>query len=70
MLVYVFIKPTYPSCDVTTFGEAAVYILYIFEFLEITSELKEIVDCSKRLMGLLLHALSRETIKNFIANVV
>ena len=30
MLVYVFIKPTYPTSDVTTFAESAVYILYIF----------------------------------------
>ena len=30
VLVYVFIKPTYPTSDVTTFAESAVYILYIF----------------------------------------
>ena len=30
MLVYVFIKPTYPTSDVTTFAESAVYILHIF----------------------------------------
>ena len=30
MLVYVFIKPTYPASDVTTFAESTVYILYIF----------------------------------------
>ena len=30
MFVYVFIKPTNPTCDVTTFAESAVYILHIF----------------------------------------
>ena len=30
MLVYVFIKPTYPTSDVTTFAESAVHILHIF----------------------------------------
>ena len=30
MLVYVFIKPTFPTSDVTTFAESTVYILYIF----------------------------------------
>ena len=28
--MYIFIKPTYPTSDVTTFAESAVYILYIF----------------------------------------
>ena len=30
MLIYVFIKSTYPTSDVTTFAESAVYILHIF----------------------------------------
>ena len=30
MLVYEIIKPTYPTSDLTTFAESAVYILYIF----------------------------------------
>ena len=30
MLVYVFIKPTYPTSDVPTFAKSAVYILHIF----------------------------------------
>ena len=30
MLVYVFIKPNYPTSDVITFAESAVYIFYIF----------------------------------------
>ena len=65
MLVYVFIKLTYPTSDVTTFAESAVYIC---KFLQITSELKEIVCYSKRPIGLLFHALSHETMFfNFIA---
>ena len=39
-------------------------------FLQITSELKEIVYYSKWLISLLFHALSHETIKIFIANVL
>ena len=39
-------------------------------FLQITSELKEIVYCSKRPISLLFHALLHETIKNFFANVL
>ena len=61
MLVYVFIKPTYPTSDVTTFGESAVYILFI---LQKTSELKEIVYYSKRRISLLFHALSHKTTQN------
>ena len=30
MFVYVFIKPTYPTGDVTAFAESAVYTLHIF----------------------------------------
>ena len=63
MLVYEFIKPTYPTSDVTTFAESAVYILYIFQ---ITSELKEIVYYSKRPISLLFHALSHKTINKTI----
>ena len=40
------------------------------KFLQITSELKEIVCYSKRPIGLLFHALSHETIKIFIAYIV
>ena len=39
-------------------------------FLQITSELKEIVYYSKRPISLLFHALPHETIKIFIANVL
>ena len=39
-------------------------------FLQITSELKEIVYCSKWPISLLFYALLHETIKNFIANVL
>ena len=53
MFVYVFIKPTYPTSDVTTFAESAVYI---FTFLRITWELKEIVYYSKRPISLFFHA--------------
>ena len=45
--------------------------LFIFcTFLQITSELKQIVYYSKRRIGLLFHVLSHKTIKNFIANVL
>ena len=67
MLVYVFIKPTYRTSDVTTFAESAVYI---FTFLRLTSELKDIVYYSKRPMGLIFHVLSHETITNLFANVL
>ena len=30
MLVFVFIKPIYPTSDVTTFAESVVYMLHIF----------------------------------------
>ena len=63
MLVYVFIKPTYPTSDVTTFAVSAVYILHIFAT-------KEIVYYSKRPIGLFFHVLSHETIKIFIANAL
>ena len=39
-------------------------------FLQITSELKEVVYYSKRPISLLFHALSHQTIKIFIANVL
>ena len=39
-------------------------------FLQITSELKEIVYYSKRPISLFFHALSHETIKKFIANAL
>ena len=39
-------------------------------FLQITSELKEIVYYSKRPISLLFHALSHETIKNLTANAL
>ena len=39
-------------------------------FLQITSELKELIYYSKRPISLLFHALSHKTIKNFIANVL
>ena len=29
MLSFVFIKDTYPTCDVTSFAETAIYILHI-----------------------------------------
>ena len=41
-----------------------------FKFLQITSELKEIVCYSKRPIGLLFHALSHETVKIFVVNVL
>ena len=66
MLVYVFMNPTYPTSELTTFAESAVYILYIF-----ANNLEtERVYYSKQPMALLFHALSHETIKIFIANVL
>ena len=65
ILVYVAIKPTYPTSDVRTFAESAVYILYIFEN---NFELKEMVYYSKGPICLLFQALSHETVKIFIAN--
>ena len=59
MLVYVFIKPTYPNSDLTTFAESAVYILYIFA--------NNVGTKRDRPIGLLFHALGHETIKVFIA---
>ena len=53
-----------PSCDVTTCAESAIYIL---QFLQITSELKEIVYHSKRSIGLFFHALSHKTITKLVA---
>ena len=64
MLVYV---PIYPTSDVTTFAESAVYILYTFAN---TSELKEIVYYSKRPISLLFYALSHGRIKKFIADAL
>ena len=55
MLVYVFIKPNYPTSDVTTFAESAVYILTL---LRKTSELNEIVFYSKRPVSIFFHASS------------
>ena len=63
MLVYEIIKPNYPTSDLTSFAESAVYIF--FKFLQITSELKEIVYYSKQPIGLLFYAISHETIKFF-----
>ena len=70
MLVYVFIEPTnYPTSAVAT-SDVTTFIFCTF--LQITSELKEIAYYSKLPIGLLshAHALSHETVKNFIANVL
>ena len=49
---------TYPTSDI------------FYTFLEITSELREIVYYSKRPIGLLFYALSHKTIKIFDADVL
>ena len=67
MLDFVFIKPTYPTSDVTTFAESAVYILYIFANNFGT---KRDSYYSKQPISVLFHALSHGTINNFIANVL
>ena len=61
MLVCVFIEPTYPTSDVTTFADSAVYILYIFANNFGTK--RDIVYYSKWPISLLFHALSHKTIK-------
>ena len=66
MLGYVFIKQTYPTSDVTTFAESAIYILYIFANNFATKR----VYYSKQPISLFFHTLSHETIKNFIANTL
>ena len=63
MLVYVFIKPTYPT---TAESQLLLNQQFIFStFLQITSELKDIVFYSKRPIGSFFHALLHETIKFF-----
>ena len=67
MLVYVFIKPL---TQLVT-SQLLLNQQFIFcTFWRITSELKEIVYYSKRPISLFFHALSHETIKNFIANAL
>ena len=62
MLVYVFIKPTYLTSDVITFDDQQVIFC---TFLQITSELKEIVYYSKWPISLLFYAFLHETIKHY-----
>ena len=67
MFVYAFIKPAYT----TRTSQLLLNRQFILcTFLQITSELKEVVYYSKRPISLLFHALSHQTIKIFIANVL
>ena len=54
MLVYVLIKPTYPTSDVTTFAESALYTLYNFANNFKTKKVNGYY--SKRSVGLIFHA--------------